>query len=156
MATHLQVVLREDVHNLGKTGELVRVKPGYARNYLLPRGLAALATRGNIEQIEHEQKAAVARAVKMKASAEAEAGKLAGVTVTITKQVGEGDKLYGSVTTKDVADELKKQGVVVDRKKIQIIKPIKALGDHEVHVKLGPQVAATLKVVVVKSEEEAV
>jgi large subunit ribosomal protein L9 len=155
MATHLQVVLREDVHNLGKTGELVRVKPGYARNYLLPRGLAALATRNNIEQIEHEQKAAVVRAAKLEASAKAEAGKLSGVVVTITKQVGEGEKIYGSVTTKDIADELKKQGVTIDRKKIQIIKPIKALGDHEVSVKLGPQVAATLKVVVVKSEEEA-
>ena len=154
MATHLQVVLREDVHNLGKTGELVRVKPGYARNYLLPRGLAALATRNNIDQIEHEQKAAVVRATKLKASAEAEAGKLSGVVVTITKQVGEGEKLYGSVTTKDIADELKKQGVTIDRKKIQIIKPIKALGDHEVSVKLGPQVTAALKVVVVKSEEE--
>ena len=154
MATHLQVVLREDVHNLGKTGELVRVKPGYARNYLLPRGLAAIATRGNIEQIEHEQKAAVARATKLKASAEAEASKLNGVTVTVTKQVGEGEKIYGSVTTKDVAEELKKQGIVVDRKKILILKPIKALGDHEASVKLGPQVSATIKVVVVKAEEE--
>jgi large subunit ribosomal protein L9 len=154
MATHVQVVLKEDVANLGKTGELVRVKPGYARNYLLPRGLAAVATRGNIEAIEHEQKAAIAHAAKLRSAAEAEAAKLGSLSVTVTKQVGEGEKIYGSVTTKDIAEELKKQGVTVDKKKIVIPHPIKQLGDHEVQIKLAPQVAATVKVTVVKAAEE--
>ena len=145
MATNIQVVLREDVAKLGKTGELVKVKPGFARNYLLPRGLGVVATQGNIEQIEHEKKAAVARAAKLKKSADAIAQVLSTVTVTVKKQVGEGDKLYGSVTTKEVADALKAKGHEIDRKSITLPTDARALGTYEVTAKLAPDVTATFK-----------
>src|SRR5689334_4502062 len=101
MATNIQVVLKDDVENLGKSGELVRVKPGYARNFLFPRGLAAMATRANVAQVEHEKKAAIARAAKAKGETEGVAKTLGAVTIELTMQAGEGDKLFGSVGTKD-------------------------------------------------------
>lgn len=152
MATHVQVVLKEDVHNLGKTGELVRVRPGYARNFLLPRGLAVAPTEGNLARIEHERQAALARAAKLRETAEGEARALSSVSVQITKQIGEEGKLFGSVTAKDVAEALHKAGHKVDRKTISIVKPIREAGEHEATVKLAPQVSATIKVVVVKAE----
>lgn len=145
MAANIQVVLREDVAKLGKTGELVKVKPGFARNYLLPRGLGVVATQGNIEQIEHEKKAAVARAAKLKKSADAIAQVLSAVTVTVKKQVGEGDKLYGSVTTKEVADALKAKGHEVDRKAITLPSDARSIGTYDVTAKLAPDVTATFK-----------
>src|SRR5688500_8859634 len=103
MASHIQIVLKDDVENLGKSGELVRVRPGYARNYLLPRGLAALATRGNIAQVEHEKKVATLRAAKLRGDAESVAKRLGGVSLEIAVAAGEGEKLFGSVGTKDIA-----------------------------------------------------
>lgn len=152
MATHIQVVLKDDVDNLGKSGELVRVRPGYARNYLIPRGLAALATRGNIAQIEHEKQVAVARAAKLRGDAEAVAKQLGGLKVEISMQAGEGDKLFGSVGTKDIAEALEAKGQKVDRKKIVLPENIKTLGEHDVAVKLGYEVTATIKVIVSKAE----
>lgn len=152
MPSHIQVVLRDDVENLGKSGELVRVRPGYARNYLLPRGLAALATRGNIAQVEHEKKVAIARAAKLRGDAEAVSKRIGGTTVEIAVQAGEGDKLFGSVGTKDIAEALAKKGHEIDRKKIVLADNIKTLGEHEVAVKLGYEVTATVKVVVVRAE----
>ena len=147
--TTVQDVLPDDVENLGRSGELVRVKPGYARNYLLPRGLAAIATHGNVAQIEHEKKAAVARAKKLRASAEERAAELSKVSVEISAQAGENQKLFGSVGSKDIAEALTAKGVEVDRKKIQLDEPIKELGDYDIAIKLGYEVSATIKVKVV-------
>jgi large subunit ribosomal protein L9 len=150
MATHIQVVLKDDVEALGKSGELVRVRPGYARNYLIPRGLAALATRGNIAQVEHEKKVAVARAAKARGDAEAVSKQLSSITLEIAVQAGEGDKLFGSVGTKDIAEALEKKGQKIDRKKIVLADNIKTLGEHEVQIKLGYEVSATIKVNIVR------
>ena len=148
----VQVVLRDDVENLGRSGELVTVKPGYARNYLIPRGLAAVATHGNVRQIEHEKAMAIRRAAKMRASAEARAAELSRVAVEIAAKAGENEKLFGSVGAKDIAAALAARGVEVDRKKVQLDEPIKALGEYEVPVKLGYEVAATVKVTVVAAD----
>jgi large subunit ribosomal protein L9 len=147
---NIQVVLRDDVEKLGKSGELVRVKPGYARNFLFPRGLAVQATRENITQIEHEKKVAVARAAKAKGDASAVQKTLEAVTVELKVQVGEGDKMFGSIGAKDIAEALEKKGQKVDRKKIVLPEPIKTLGEHTATIKLGYEVTATIKVIVTK------
>ncbi|HJK98456.1 MAG TPA: 50S ribosomal protein L9 [Polyangiaceae bacterium LLY-WYZ-14_1] len=147
MATHVQVILREDVDNLGSSGELVRVRPGFARNYLIPRGLAVAATRGNIAQIEHERRAAVTRAAKLRTELEAMAKSLEGNVAHIQKQAGEGGKLYGSVTAQDIAEALASQGVDVDRRKLSMPdEPIKTIGTHKVTLKLGSKVHVDIKV----------
>lgn len=148
----VQVVLRDDVENVGRSGELIRVKPGFARNYLLPRGLAAVASHGNVAQIEHEKKAAVARATKLRAEAQGRAAEVSAVSVEITAQAGESGKLFGSIGSKDIADALAKKGVDVDRKKILLADPIKELGEYEVSVKIGYEVQAIVKVKVVATE----
>jgi large subunit ribosomal protein L9 len=147
---HVRVVLREDVQHLGTAGELVRVRAGYARNFLLPRGVAALATAGSIRQVEEQKKQAIARAAKLKASASALATQLAGVTIEIVRQAGEGDRLYGSVTSKDIADAIKAKGYDVPKKDL-VTDGIKDLGEHQVVAKLGNGVEAKIKVVVKKS-----
>ena len=152
MATNIQVVLKDDVENLGKSGDLVRVKPGYARNFLFPRGLAAIATRANVTQIEHEKKVALARAAKARGDLEGVKKTLEGITIELTMQAGEGDKLFGSVGTKDLADALEKRGQKIDKRKIELAEPIKTLGDHSVSVKLGYDVTATINVVVKKAD----
>jgi large subunit ribosomal protein L9 len=149
MAANIQVVLREDVAKLGKTGEVVKVKPGYARNFLLPRGLAAVATEGNLQQIEHERKAAIARAAKLKKSLEAIAATIEGKSVSIAKQAGEDGRLFGAVTTKEIADALKAKGIEVDRKKLDA-PDMRAVGVYDVVAKLGGDVTATFKVDVTK------
>ena len=148
----LELILRSDVPGLGRAGEVVKVRPGYGRNYLIPRGLAALATRGNIAQIEHEKKVAQARAAKLRGDAEAVAKQLGGIKVEISMQAGEGDKLFGSVGTKDIAEALEKKGQKIDRKKIVLADNIKTLGEHDVTVKLGYEVTATIKVIVSRAE----
>ncbi len=147
--TTVQVILRDDVEHLGRSGDLVKVKPGYARNFLLPRGLAAIATRGNIAQIEHEKKAALARAAKQRAAAQARAGELDGVSVEISAKAGDNKKLFGSVGAKDIAAALEAKGIDVDRRKIVLDEPIKELGEHEVAIRLGYEVSGTIKVQVV-------
>jgi large subunit ribosomal protein L9 len=149
----MQVILRDDMDNLGKSGEVVNVKPGYARNYLLPRGHAIKATAGDIKRVEHEKRVIASRAAKMAKAAQAEADKLSQVSVSIERATGEGDKLYGSVNSRDIAEALRAQGVIVDSKKIQLAEPIKALGVVEVPVKLGRGVTATIKVTVAKQGE---
>ena len=149
----MQVILRDDMDNLGKSGEVVNVKPGYARNYLLPRGLAVKATASDVARVEHDKRVIAARTAKLAKEAQAEADKLSQVSVSIARAVGEEDKLYGSVTTRDIAEALREQGVVVDSKKIHLDEPIKALGMVEIPVKLGRGVAATIKVWVVKEEK---
>ena len=152
MASHVQVILTTNVENLGQAGTLVKVKPGYARNYLLPRSMAVVATRSNIKQVEHERRLAVARAEKERQEAQGHAAQLENVTLTIAMQAGEGDKLFGSVTSRDIADGLAKQSVTVDRKRIVLEEPIKTLGDHKITVKFASDVVATFTVSVVKSE----
>ena len=149
----MQVILRDDLDNLGKSGEVVNVKPGYARNYLLPRGLAIKATAGDVTRVEHEKRVIAVRTAKLAKDAQAEAATLSKVSVSIARAVGEENKLYGSVTTRDIAEALREKGVIVDSKKLHLDEPIKALGDFEVAVKLGRGVNATIKVAVVKKEE---
>jgi large subunit ribosomal protein L9 len=148
---HVHVVLREDVQHLGTAGELVRVRAGFARNFLLPRGMVSIATAGNIRQVEEHKRQAIARAAKLKASASALATQLSGLTIEITRQAGEGDRLYGSVTSKDVADAIKLKGYDVDKKTLVLPDSIKALGEHKIVARLGSGVDATIKLVVKKS-----
>lgn len=146
MATHVQVVLRQDVENLGTSGELVRVRPGYARNFLLPRGLAQVATRANIKQIEHEKDLARKRAEKARKEQEELADKLRKVVVMIAKEVGEEGRLFGSVTSADVASFLEGKGFDIDKKRIVLPEDaIKSVGTYEVAVKFGAGVTAKLK-----------
>jgi large subunit ribosomal protein L9 len=149
----MQVILRDDMDNLGKSGEVVNVKPGYARNYLLPRGFAIKATASDVKRVEHEKRVIAARTAKLAKEAQAEADGLSKVSVSIARAVGEEEKLYGSVTSRDIAEALGEQGVKVDSKKIHLEEPIKTLGLTEVQVKLGRGVNATIKVWVVKKEE---
>lgn len=148
----VKVVLRDDVENLGRSGELVTVKPGYARNYLLPRGLAAVATHGNVAQIEHEKRSAIKRGAKLRASAEDVAKRLEVVTLTIKAQAGENGKLFGSIGSKDVAAALEKAGHGIDKRKIMLTEPLKEVGSHEVSIKLGYEVNATIKVEIKAAE----
>ena len=148
----MQVILRDDMDNLGKSGEVVNVKEGYARNYLLPRGLAIKATAGDVKRVEHEKRVIAARTAKLAKEAQAEADGLSKISVSIARAVGEEDKLYGSVTSRDIAEALAAQNVKVDSKRIHLEEPIKTLGMTEVQVKLGRGVNATIKVWVVKQE----
>ena len=152
MATHLQVILKQDVDKLGRAGELVRVKPGFARNYLLPRGMAVIATGANISQIEHERKIAVAVADKQRKQAQGSAAQIDGLTVEIAMQVGEGDRLFGSVTSRDVERALQSKGVEIDRKKLVLPDAIKSVGEYPITVKLGSDVTATFKLLVVAAQ----
>ena len=148
----MKLILREDVYNLGKGGELVEVKAGYGRNFLIPRGLAVLANPKNIREVEHQKAVAAAKAAKLKASAEAVAKRLSDTPVTLRRKVGEQDKLYGSVTAMDVAEALAARGLDIDRRAIDLSEPIKTLGDFEVGVKLHSDVVGKVKV---KVEAEA-
>ena len=145
----IQVILKEDVHNLGKSGELVAVKPGFGRNYLIPQGLAVVATRKNVAELEHHRKQIEVRTAKLRKDAEATAGALSGVTVQFERQVGEGDKLFGSVTSRDIEEALAAQGHKVDKKKIVLAEPFRALGQYTVDIKVGRDVNAQVKVWVV-------
>lgn len=145
----MEVILREDVKSLGKAGELVKVKPGYARNFLLPRGLAYEATEGNRKRILAESKARLARMAEEKQSAEAFARTLAGVAVSLTRKAGEGERLFGSITAQDIADALAARGHAVDKRKIELEHPIKTVGQHTVPVRLHHDVTADVQVTVV-------
>ncbi|WP_437276634.1 50S ribosomal protein L9 [Sorangium sp. So ce375] len=147
MATHIHVVLTEDLHNVGKSGELVKVRPGFARNYLIPRSLAVGATAENVSRIEHEKRVAESRAAKTRSESEQLAAKLNQVKVTITRPVGEGDKLYGSVTARDIEEALAAQGFSVDRRRIET-DAIKSLGAHPVVIRLAPSITASVEVTV--------
>ncbi len=150
MATQIHVVLQQDVQNLGKSGDLVRVRPGYARNFLIPRGLAMPATAGNVARIEDLRQRARARAAKELTQAQETAKKLESLSVKIARAVGEENKMYGSVTSKDVEEAFAAIGVEIDRKKIALADPIKTLGLSEVLIKLHHDVTAKLRVEVVK------
>ncbi len=145
----IEVILREDVKSLGRAGELVRVKPGYARNYLLPHGLAYEATEGNRKRIAAETRVRTVRSQAERTEAERFAGTLSGVTVTLAGKAGEEGKLFGSITAQDIADALASQGHTVDRRRIELEHPIKTLGDHTISVRIHPEVHAELRVSVV-------
>ncbi len=145
----MKLILREDVEHLGKGGELVDVKPGYGRNFLLPRGLAVMANPKNVRELEHQRKIAEAKAAKLKASAEAVAKRLADTPVTLKRKVGEQDKLYGSVTALDIVEALAARGLQLERRTIDLSEPLKTVGEFEVPVKLHRVVVGKAKVMVV-------
>ncbi len=145
----MKLILREDVYNLGKSGELVAVKNGYARNYLLPRNLAMLANATNVRQLEHEKQVIELRQQKMKGGAVEQAKKLEAAVVKIARKVGEQDKLFGSVTALDIAEGLAAAGHKVDRRLIHMPEPIRAVGQYEVELRLHREVVAKIKVEVV-------
>jgi large subunit ribosomal protein L9 len=151
VSTNVKVLLKADVPNLGTGGEVVRVRSGYARNFLLPRGLALPATSGNLTRVEELKRAADQRKKQDREVAEELKQKLAGISVKVARQVGDEGKMYGSVTSKDIADAYAAAGVTVDRRRIELAEPIKALGTFEVAVKLHHDVSAKLKVEVVKT-----
>jgi large subunit ribosomal protein L9 len=143
---HTQVLLREDIDNLGARGEIVRVKAGYARNYLLPRKLAVEATANNMRQIEGERAALAKREAKERSGAELQADQLRKLTLKFERKVGEAGVLYGSVTSMDVAHELKEQGYEIDRRKIVLREPIKRFGTYTVPVRLHREVTVDLPI----------
>jgi large subunit ribosomal protein L9 len=145
----MEVILREHVDNLGRRGEIVKVADGYARNYLLPRKLALLATESNKKQIERERAKLEAREADEKRVAEAMAERMANLEVVIARKVGETDALYGSVTTSDITEALTAKGFDIDRRKMLLAEPIKKLGDFDVPIRLQREVTATIKVRVV-------
>ena len=145
----IEVILREDVRTLGRAGEMVRVKPGYARNYLLPKGLAYEATEGNKKRIAAETRARASRNEAERSEAQRVADTLSGVTLKLSGKAGEEGKLFGSITAQDIADALQRQGHLVDKRRIELEHPIKTLGDHGVSVRLHPEVNAELRVSVV-------
>lgn len=145
----MEVILREHVDNLGRRGDVVKVAEGYARNYLLPRKLALAVTEGNKRQIEREKKVAEVRETEEKNAAEAVAQRLAQTDIEIGRRVGENDTLYGSVTSADVAAAIQAKGYEVDKRKIQMAEPFKALGEYTVPVKIHRDVTAQVKVRVV-------
>ena len=146
----MKVILRADVDNLGRLGEIVAVRPGYGRNYLLPQGLASLATPGNLKVFEQERRKLQAMNDAVKAEASALAAKIEAAKVVIEVRTGDGDKLYGSVTSPQIAAILAEQGVDVDRRKIQLDEGIRSLGEYIIEVKLHPEVVAKLTVNVIK------
>jgi large subunit ribosomal protein L9 len=148
----MKVILSEEVDNLGQPGDLVKVADGYARNYLLPRGLAIMATPRNVRQLQHQKKLVADRQALVIRGLEKVKRAIEEVSITITAQAGEEGKLFGSVTPVDLAAALAKEGIAVDRKKIVLEEPIRQVGEREVDVKLHPQVIAKFKVHVVAAE----
>jgi large subunit ribosomal protein L9 len=148
----MEVILREDIDKLGSRGEVVKVAPGYARNFLLPKRLAVEANAANKKIVEQERQAHLRKEAKQKGEAEDLSKLLNGVSVTIAQKAGENDQLFGSVTSKDVADALAGKNFTIDRRKIQLEEPIKQLGEYKIPVRLHKDVTAELTVLVVKEE----
>ena len=146
----MKLILREDVENLGKLGEIVEVAGGYGRNYLLPRGLAVKASTKNLKEQEHQKKLIQARVDRQKKDAHEMAGSLDSVSCTIARKTGEDEKLFGSVTSRDIEEALREEGVSIDRKLILLEEPLKKLGVYTVPVKLHADVRGNIKVWVVK------
>ena len=142
----MKVILADDVRGLGHRGETVTVKPGYARNYLLPQGFAYEATGANLRRLSEEKKKYDEKMLHEKAVASEAAGKVEGLTVTVVKKAGEEGQLYGSVTASEIADALAAKNVEVDRRRIELAEPIRRVGAHTVHVRLHRDVVATLTV----------
>ena len=155
----MELILRADVENLGRLGDKVAVKPGYGRNYLIPQGLAMLASDANMRRFENERKKLQAKRDALASAAQSLADRLAAVSIVIEVRVGEGDKLYGSVTSAIIADKLAEAGIEIDRKKIVLDEPIRNLGHYEIEVKLLPELRGKVQVSVTRQggvEEEIV
>jgi large subunit ribosomal protein L9 len=146
----MRVILTTDLPQVGKAGQTIEVANGYGRNYLIPRGLAILATPGNERSLAQQQKARLAREAKTKAEAQALAAQLQELSLSIAKKTGEGDRLYGSVTSMDIANLLKGKGLALDRRKIVLETPLKTLGTHKIPIRLHPEVVAEIEVAVTK------
>jgi large subunit ribosomal protein L9 len=146
----MEIILREDVQHLGKVGEVVKVKDGYARNYLLPKGLAYPATEANKKKIVYEGDRVAKQRAAEKSAAETEATRLADVQLTFEVKVGEEEKLYGSVTASDIQRKLEELGIRVDKRKIDLAEPIRELGEYNVGIKIHPEVRPEVRVTVVK------
>ena len=149
----MEVILREDVDKLGTRGQLVKVSPGYARNFLLPKRLAVAATDANKKIVEQERQAHLRREAKLVADASDLAKLMTGLSVTISQKAGENDQLFGSVTTKDIAEALEKKGYTIERRKIILEEPIRTLGEFTVPLRLHREVTTDIAVQVVKEEE---
>jgi large subunit ribosomal protein L9 len=149
----MQIILTQDVANLGKAGELVSVRPGYGRNYLVPRGLAVSATVRNKNRLDHEKTLIERKVAKERASATEIAAKLNVMTLQFERIVGDDEKLFGSVTNRDIAEQLKRAGVEIDHRTIQLDQSVKALGKYEVPVRLAAGVIANLKFWVVGKDK---
>ena len=150
MPATIQVILQHDVDKVGKSGELIKVRPGFARNFLIPRSLAVPATTAAVNRITHEKAVAIAKAEKSKAGARALAEKINALTLKMARTVGEDDRLFGSVTAKEIETAVKAKGFDIDRKKMHLPEAIKALGTFEIPLKIMTDVTATLKVEIVK------
>ena len=148
----MEVILREDIENLGTRGQVVKVASGYARNFLIPKKLAVTANDSNKKIVEQERQAHLRKEAKMQSEAQDLAKLMTGVTITFSQKAGENDQLFGSVTSKDVADGLVAKGFTIDRRKIQLDEPIKQLGEFKVPVRLHKDVTAEVTVVVSKEE----
>ena len=149
----MQVILTQDVDNLGKAGELVSVRPGYGRNYLVPRGLAVSATVRNKNRLDHEKAVIERRVTKERASATELGGRIGAMTLQFERMVGEDEKLFGSVTNRDIAEQLKKAGIEIDHRWVQLDQAVKALGKYETTVRLAAGVTAMLKFWVVGKDK---
>lgn len=148
----VHLILREDVHRLGEAGDLVAVKPGYARNFLVPQGKATLATAGRVKELEHQQRVVSEKLAKELSDLEAVRSRMAGVVLEFSAQAGDEGKLFGSVTSQQIGDQLAEKGFDIDRRKIALDEPIKSTGDHIVQVKLRGELTAEVKVVVTATE----
>ncbi len=148
----MRLMLREDMENLGAAGDVVSVRDGYGRNFLLPRGLAVAATEKDVARMDHEKRTIAARTAKLAKELQSQADKLSQVSISIARAVGDEDKLFGSVTSRDISDALQEQGITVDSKKIILDEPLKMLGMAEVPIKLGKDATAKIKVWVVKKD----
>jgi large subunit ribosomal protein L9 len=145
----VQVILSEDVHNLGDAGDVVKVKPGFARNFLIPQGKALPATAARVHEVEHKRRVIAERRAKELKDLESVKARLEGIALEIAAQVGDEGKLFGSVTSQHLADLLGQQGVEVERRKIVLAEPIKTVGEHTITIRLRNDVVASLKVTVV-------
>jgi large subunit ribosomal protein L9 len=149
----MEIILTENVEGLGTIGDQVNVKPGYGRNYLVPRGLAVAANTRNVKEMEHQKRQLERKVQKVTQAAELLKAKIEAVSCVLTHRAGEEGKLFGSVTSMEIEAKLAEAGVEIDRKKIQLAEPIRSLGEHEVPVKLDAGVVATIKISVVATEE---
>jgi large subunit ribosomal protein L9 len=148
----MKIILREDVENLGKAGEVVKVADGYGRNYLIPRQLALLANVRNMKTLDHDRRVIETRAKKTRKAAEASAASLSGMSLSIPAKAGEEGKLFGAVTSRDIVEALEKAGVKVDRKAVQLEEPIKQLGDYKVKIRVATEIVPEISVTVVAEE----
>jgi large subunit ribosomal protein L9 len=148
----VKLILRESVPSLGEAGELVSVKPGFARNYLLPRGLAILATAGNVRELEHKQRVVAAKVAKERKELDGVRERLQALSLVVKARAGEEGKLFGSVTAVQIAELIAAQGVEVDRRRIQLDEPIKDLGEHSIAIRLRHDVVATVRLSVAPEE----